>query len=565
MQLVSLQVHKDLEVIRHLKFNEGLSIVTNSEDDGNQIGKSTALRVINFCLGSDGKSIWHDPESKVSNVDIEELVTSGRVTFTLNIKVNGKNYCIKRRIFKLHQKNRVINKIISYIDDQDYPTNDSFKSALAPLLGFSLKNPTYSAIKNRLVRLDKNTASNIYRYLNSNTSDRQYVVYYSYIFGFSGHDDLVAEMAKQDERSRRESRVDMLLNGNTEQDIKDKIESIDDDIFALKQKEMEFDFKDAQNKGVEKLNAIRGKIASLTESITKLNIRTSYNDKTIESYQSQNTKVDLKLVEKIYSEAKTLSPNINKSLEDLIYFHESLISRKVDYLIEKKNEYKIELNFLTKNINDALDKEKTLISSLINDSHLSGFIIIENELRDKYEERGRIAVILDEVISENNKISELKEDIRKLRAKNKRHIEQLKTNVRKFNKKFRSLSREVFKDFALSVNVDNKSDTNEIEFSIVNQKKVSGDGAPRAASLAFDMSLVVYSKESSSNLPQCTLQDYLEAADQDKLAILARKSVSEKIQVVMSVLKDKLISLDEDFIEKHTILRLDKNNKFFGI
>ncbi|MEF1186082.1 hypothetical protein, partial [Vibrio sinaloensis] len=62
MQLVSLQVHKDLEEIRNLKFNEGLSIVTNSEDDGNQIGKSTALRVINFCLGSDGKSIWHDPE-----------------------------------------------------------------------------------------------------------------------------------------------------------------------------------------------------------------------------------------------------------------------------------------------------------------------------------------------------------------------------------------------------------------------------------------------------------------------------------------------------------------------
>lgn len=565
MQLVNLQVHKDLELIRNLSFSEGLNIVTNSEDDGNQIGKSTALRVINFCLGSDGKSIWHDPESKVSNVDIEELVTSGRVTFTLNIRVKGNDYCIKRRIFKLHQKKRVINKIVSYINDQEFQTNDRFKSALAPLLGFSLKNPTYSAIKNRLVRLDKNTASNIYHYLNSNTSNRQYVVYYSYIFGFSGHDDLVEEMAKQDEKSRRESRVEMLLNGNTEQDLKDKLESIDDEIFALKQKEMEFDFKDVQNHGVEKLNYIREHISSLTESVTKLNIRNSYTDKTIEAYQSQNTKIDLNLVEKIYSEAKSLVPNINKSLKDVISFHESLISKKVDYLLEKKNEYKIELSTLTRELNEALDKEKKLISSLINDSHLSGFIIIENDLREKHEERGRIAVILDEVINENSEISKLKCEIRQLRNKNKIHIDQLKNEVNKFNEKFRSLSREVFKSFSLSVNVDNKSDTNEIEFSIVNQKKVSGDGAPRAASLAFDMSLVAYNKESSSNLPQCTLQDYLEAADQDKLAILARKSVSDKIQVIMSVLKDKLISLDDDFIEEHTILKLDKSNKFFGI
>ncbi|MEF1187526.1 hypothetical protein, partial [Vibrio sinaloensis] len=208
-------------------------------------------------------------------------------------------------------------------------------------------------------------------------------------------------MDKQNEKSRRESRVDILLNGNTEQDIKDKIESIDDEIFALKQKEEEFDFKDAQNQGVKRLNTIRENISLLTENITKLNIRISYNDKTIESYQSQNTKIDLNLVEKIYSEAKNLAPEINKSLEDVISFHESLISRKVDYLISKKDEYQTKVNTLTEKLNASLDKEKELISSLINDSHLSGFIIIENELREKYEERGRISVIIDEVKSEN--------------------------------------------------------------------------------------------------------------------------------------------------------------------
>lgn len=64
MQLVNLKVFQDEKLIREVTFKDGINIITNSEDDGNQIGKSTALRVLNFCLGSDGKSIWHDPESR---------------------------------------------------------------------------------------------------------------------------------------------------------------------------------------------------------------------------------------------------------------------------------------------------------------------------------------------------------------------------------------------------------------------------------------------------------------------------------------------------------------------
>lgn len=57
MQLIELNVYDNGELIRNIPFRDGINIITDDGDNGNQIGKSTALRVINFCLGSDGKSI----------------------------------------------------------------------------------------------------------------------------------------------------------------------------------------------------------------------------------------------------------------------------------------------------------------------------------------------------------------------------------------------------------------------------------------------------------------------------------------------------------------------------
>ena len=69
---------------------------------------------------------------------------------------------------------------------------------------------------------------------------------------------------------------------------------------------------------------------------------------------------------------------------------------------------------------------------------------------------------------------------------------QLIQNVEIFNKHLKLFTRAIFGDFSLSFNVSTKSDTNEIEFSVVNNEKVSGDGAPRAAALAADMAFVQF-------------------------------------------------------------------------
>jgi len=565
MQLINLKVFQDSILIRKIKFKDGFNLITNCEDNGNQIGKSTSLRVLNFCLGSDGKSIWHDPESRTKNKAVEDLVTSGRVVFSLAIFVNGKNYNIKRRIHIVQQRTRTVIKTDSSINDDEFDTNDKFKAALAPILGLSISNPTYASIKNRFVRLDKKTASNIYRYLNYNTSDQQYILYYSYLFGFSGHDDLASEIQFGEYKNQRNQRIAMLLNGRKEQDYKDKLSSIDDEIEILVNKEESFDFKDSQNKGVENLKNIREEIAQITSEISKMNIRTSYSQRTINGYMEKQPDIDADLIHKIYTEAKLLIPGLKKTLEDTIGFHKQVVSKKVNYLSEKIRDYQSSIDDLQGRLNGLLDQEKQLFSALVGESHLTGFVVIEKEIQDKREERGRTSVIVDEVEHESSEIIILDGKIKELRGRNKLQISQLKQHISIFNKYLKSFSRAIFRDFSLSFNVGTKSDTNEIEFSIVNQEKVSGDGAPRAAALAFDMAFIEFVKATGACFPEFTIQDYLEASDQDKLATLANLANENEIQVVVSVLKEKLASLSQEFINENTVLTLKKSDKFFKI
>ncbi|WP_042150211.1 MULTISPECIES: DUF2326 domain-containing protein [unclassified Pseudoalteromonas] len=565
MQLEVLNVYKDGKVLRTLTFNKGLNIVTNTEENGNQIGKSTALRVINFCLGSDGKSIWKDPDSKVVNDKVKQLVTSGRVEFELILSTSGKAYVIKRKISELQQKSKVITKIYSTINGEEYSSQEKFKEALAPALGLCLKNPSYSSIKNRFVRLDKNTASSIYRYLHSSTSDQKYTLYYSYLFGFSGHDDLAKAIELDEQKGKKQARISILLKGMPEKYYKDKLKSIDDEIEFLKLKEEEFDFKDVQNKGVIKLKSLREEISLLTSFITKINARISYSIQTIEGYENSKVNIDTALIEKIYNDALKLVPNLQKELDDVVIFHQQVINKKVQYLQEKIEGYEQDVERNTVFLNRKLDKEKELFKSLIGESHLSGFFVIESEIQEKREERGRVSVIIDEVAIESNEINDLEGQIQTLRARNKQKIVSLKAKTDIFNEHFKVISRQVFKDFSLSLNVSTKSDSSELEFSIVNMDKVSGDGSPRAASLSFDMAFVEFVKQEKIKFPHFTIQDYLEAADQDKLATLAKLSSEKKIQVVVSILKDKLASLSPEFITENTILSLKKSDKFFKV
>ncbi len=82
MFLKKLIIENGGSVIRDILFHKGINFIVdetpdnnNRQTSGNNVGKTTVLRLIDFCLGGEGKNIYQDTEFKAkTNTHIEKFL-----------------------------------------------------------------------------------------------------------------------------------------------------------------------------------------------------------------------------------------------------------------------------------------------------------------------------------------------------------------------------------------------------------------------------------------------------------------------------------------------------------
>ena len=94
MFLKNLTIEYDGDKIRDIPFHKGFNIIIdetpvgiNTPISGNNVGKTTILRLVDFCLGGDGKNIYNDTEFKSkSNSSIQTFLESNNICIRLTLK-----------------------------------------------------------------------------------------------------------------------------------------------------------------------------------------------------------------------------------------------------------------------------------------------------------------------------------------------------------------------------------------------------------------------------------------------------------------------------------------------
>lgn len=112
------------EIIREIPFNEkGLSLIIDNtpkdiRESGNSVGKSTAIKIIDLCLGAKStRELYYDSDTRSENAEIKAFLSENKVQAELVlIDKNRKEYIIKRDLFPRGKK---------YIFDEPY--NESVK------------------------------------------------------------------------------------------------------------------------------------------------------------------------------------------------------------------------------------------------------------------------------------------------------------------------------------------------------------------------------------------------------------------------------------------------------
>ena len=113
MFLKQLIIQNNTGIIRDVPFRKGINLIVDEtpesqtqQSSGNNVGKTTVLRLIDYCLGSKGESIYKDIEfSNQPNTTIENFLNETEVLITLQLvgdldDIESKEILIQRNFLK---------------------------------------------------------------------------------------------------------------------------------------------------------------------------------------------------------------------------------------------------------------------------------------------------------------------------------------------------------------------------------------------------------------------------------------------------------------------------------
>ena len=106
MFIEKLKISTKDETIREMNFHIGMNLIIDNtpltadlKSTGNNVGKTTVLKLIYFCLGGEGKDIYTDEENKNKVYeDVKNFLINQEVLVTLTL-TNGFNIENKNQFF----------------------------------------------------------------------------------------------------------------------------------------------------------------------------------------------------------------------------------------------------------------------------------------------------------------------------------------------------------------------------------------------------------------------------------------------------------------------------------
>jgi len=570
MFLKTLTITKsDGTIIRNINFHLGLNLIvdetpiTNDTETGNNVGKTTVLKLVDFCLGGTAKEIYTDQEHKKNEYKlVKDFLIKNNVLISLTLKDDlsqqeSSEVIIERNF--LNHKNK-----IQRINGQD-KTDDDFEEELTNLLfsGHYGKKPSFRQIIAHNIRYKDLSINNTLKFLDAYTRDEEYETLYLFLLGCNFEQG----NAKQELRSQidiEEKFKKRLESEQTKSAYETALSLLQSEIEELENKKANLNLNPNFESDLCKLNDLKYKINNISSEIGRLDLRKNLILEAQKEMSSKKSSIDLQQLQQIYQQATSLVSGIQKTFNELHDFHNLMIDSKVKF-IEKD----------LPRINEKLHEQQNLLKKLLlEEKELStaitktdSFEILENlivELNNKYEKKGNYENTLRQLNDVDSKLKELNTKLSKiddiLFSDDFSH--KITEQVNKFNKHFSSVSYELYGEkYALKFDPKIKKGRRLYEFTAFNTNFSSGKKQGEIS--CFDIAYTLFADEENIPCMHFLLNDKKELMHDNQLVKLGKLVNTKGIQFVASILKDKLPEeLNKD---KYMIVKLSTNDKLFRI
>ncbi|MDR1503837.1 MAG: DUF2326 domain-containing protein [Prevotella sp.] len=566
MFLRSLIISTPTKVIREISFHKGINLIIDESEEqitGNNVGKTTVLRLIDFCLGGDAKDIYIDPENKKTEyLLVKDYLIKNKIiiTLTLGIGAEGDNedIIIMRNFLSRKEAIREIN--------DEFVSKEDFEDKLSELLLPDLQKdkPTFRQVISHNIRYSDLRISNTLKTLNPYTTDTEYETLYLHLFGcdFKSGNDRQQILEKIRTENTYKKRLEKNQSRNEYEVL---LEWINGQIDALNKKKSGLNINENFEADINSLNEAKYSVNSVSSEIASLNLRKNIILDAKKDFESQKSDVDIQVLGTIYKQATSLIPNLQKKFEELVAYHNQMLVQKIKFitqdlpLIEKKIEEK------NRELDSLLSKEQILSERITQSDTFEELESIIQQLNDLFKKKGEYENVI-------NQISEVETNINELNVDLKGIDEQLfspdfesivRNQLKKFNKFFGEISNQLYgEQYAITYNiVTNRQGQKIYKFSSFNVNHSSGKKQGEIS--CFDIAYTLFADEEKISCLHFLLNDKKELVHDNQLIEIAKVVNSNNIQFVASILKDKLpTELDK---EEYFVVKLSQDDKLFRI
>lgn len=567
MFLKTLTISSESKVIREVEFHSGLNLIVDESDaqiTGNSVGKTTVLKLIDFCLGANPKNIYVDPETKRQEYKlVKDFLINQKVLITLVLTQDLNNPKAEEIVIERNFLSR--KAIIRKINGEAY-TEDEFEIQLGKLIfpNHLSEKPTFRQIISHNIRHKDQSINNTLKTLDGFTSDAEYETLYLFLFGCdftkgNSKQEILAKLKQEDTYKGR------LEKNQTKTAYETTLALINNDIEELNKRKSTFNLNENFEADLDKLNHLKYEINKVSSNIGRLNIRKNLIKETEQELNDSVSKIDIKQLELIYQQATSQITGIQKTFDDLVNYHNQMIVEKAKFITKELPSLENSIAEKNESLKKLLSEEKKLASVISKSESFEELELLIIEMNEKFRKKGEY----------ENVIQQLEEVENNMKDYNKQLIEiddelfsddfeqVVKTQLNKFNKYFAAISNNFYgEQYALKYDiVTNRKNQRLYKFNAFNTNLSSGKKQGEIS--CFDIAYTLFADEENIPCLHFLLNDKKELMFGKQLVKIADYVNKNNIQFVASILKDKLPEELND--EKYFVVKLSQSDKLFRV
>ncbi|UQB67592.1 DUF2326 domain-containing protein [Epilithonimonas zeae] len=565
MFLKRLIIENKTGVIRDILFKKGINLIVDETPEnqtqqttGNNVGKTTVLRLIDYCLGSKGESIYKDTEfSNQPNTTIQNFLIDTEVLITLELiedieDENSEKIVIQRNF--LDRKKKILK-----INNEDILAKDFDFELKKAIYKTKVDKPTFRQIISKNIRIDKDRMNNIVKVLGTFVSNEVYEALFLFWLGINT--DKAEDKRNLTDERRREITFRRRLKKEGELPlIEQKLAFHYDKIQELEEQKKNFNLNENYNEDIEKLNQVKYNLNRTSSGISQLEMR---KDLILESkidLEQEYTNINTSQIENLYERANALIPNIQVTFEETLKFHNDLISEKLDYITKELPELEQKLQLLRADLNKLRNQEYELTAIIQKSGIAEDLEKIVTELNKQFERKGNLEEQKRFWEASNEKLERISNELNLINDDITSNDDLIKSRVTQFNRYFTKMSEVLYDENYILTPIKKQVGYDLI---VTNIEGNPSTGKKKGQIAAFDLAYIQFADNLDIRCLHFILHDQLENIHDNQLNTLVDVANNINGQYIVPILRDKIpVNIN---ISQYEILSLSQDNKLFKI